>query len=409
MTIQQGKIEAPSLVAGSPANRDIRLTASVRADLQGERNFDVVVRGNDLPLQAMSKLVALSDEAAVTGKVDLDAHGSGTLGNQGIDKAQWALDGQIASPQLTAFGLSLGLVQHHFEFDKRHLLLKPIDETESKQTDARFRLQSVQADYQITDSAFALNRLDATAFGGSITGSASFARTDVGSHQLDLDWADVTPQFKTSFLLPSSVVVQLQTSGNVHWTMPATEVDRPATHRGTAKLSIGELVIGRERVGTAELLLKSLENELQLVGSGNLFGGNFSVETASQLTADATWWDVIPNSFQAVESTSISGNGHIRSINVAQINRLFHLVPRRVDGWISGVFDVHPTRTATDKHYESLARISLDNVTVDQKLLTRRIRAEIGVNPAGIQVRSLNGSYASGQIDISGYVWLSLG
>ena len=235
VTLQQGRIEAPSIIVGSPSNRDIRLAASVQASLQGDRPFDVTLRGNDVPLQAIAKLVAVGDEAVVTGKLDIDATGSGALGTEGIDSAKWTLEGRLASPQLTVYGVDLGLVQHRFEFDSNRLLLERTNENLASPNEL---LQRLQADYQIQESSIELNDLDASLFGGTLAGTAHFARTNDGDHRLNLQWNQLAPQFNTSLILPASLNLQVQTSGQIDWTMPASEVDRPATHRGTVNVSI---------------------------------------------------------------------------------------------------------------------------------------------------------------------------
>ena len=154
--------------------------------------------------------------------------------------------------------------------------------------------------------------------------------------------------------------------------------------------------------------MEASDSELRLNGEGNLFGGSFQVETASPVTANATWWNLIPTSLSMDQPQTITGALRLNSMNLAQANRVLHLVPRQLDGLVSGTLDLQPS-TSTGGPFRSQALLSFDSLAVDRKLLSRRVNADLLLSPAELQIRSLRGNYAGGQIEAMGSVGLSSG
>ncbi len=408
INIQQGQLSAPQVVAGSSTDRDIQLTASVQADLKQDRPFDFTIRANDLPLPSITRLITMRNDAVVIGKLDLDARGTGTLGDQGLENAKWNLNGRIASPELSVYGIALGLIQHRFEFNDSQLTLEPLEPAmaANESTDSpgtQVLLRRLQASYQWNEASFALNEITASAFGGTIAGSASLARTTPGKHELDLRWTDLTPRFSTQFLMPGNVTVQARTSGGVRWSMPAGDLDRPAMHDGEASISIDQWLVGRENLGNASLDLQAHQGQWQLNGEGNLFGGRFTVATASQLTADASWLELLPAVIPLTSTPTANGTARFHSVNLSQIDQLFSISSRQIAGTVSGVAEWRQAnRREAEATPKTQALLTFDNLVVDRQLLARRIDGDFEIDSNGIRIRSLRGNYAGGQVDASG-------
>lgn len=401
VSLRAGQLTASELRVASPVNSQIRMIASLSADLRGERRFEFTARGNDLPLQSFASLASLSLSSAATGNLDLEARGSGSLGGQELAAARWEVQGRVASPQLSAFGLQLGLIQHAFEFDSQRLRLTRLNDQPSD----RVVVERVAADYVIGEDAVSLDNVDAAFFGGGLKGSARFARSEQGTHRVQLQWNEIRPQFNTGYLMPRGIPVSLQTSGEVNWTLPAASADQLASHEGVAKISVDQLLLGTANVGNAQLTLQATAGELDVQGEGELFGGRFSVETTTQLTAVASWLDL------SSTSTGFHTQGKVE-FNRIRLSRAADVIQprsnRRMDGFLSGevVFGSEDQLNG-ERLPEARGLLALDNVVLDGRLLTRRLNADLYLDRDRLTIRSLRGEYAGGQIDTVGLIGLS--
>lgn len=207
--LKAGRLQAEALRLGAVVDPSIRLAASLDVNLIEARDFNLTVRGNDLPLASMARLVTLEDSVPLTGKLDLDLQGEGRLGDQLGPNSQWQFSGRVASPDLTAFGVRLGIIQHDLEFNENTLRLANRLPTVPQ----GMLLERLQSNYRWTEDALSLQQLDAELFGGSLSGSAELALADSGSHRLVLNWQSLQPQLAgQDWWLPGDVRLSLITS-----------------------------------------------------------------------------------------------------------------------------------------------------------------------------------------------------
>jgi hypothetical protein len=82
--------------------------------------------------------------------------------------------------------------------------------------------------------------------------------------------------------------LQLTTSGEIDWLVPADQLQQPAAHQGTAQLVLDNIVLNEAPLGNAELTLTADQGRLELSGRGELFGGSFSVDTATEVAQQTT-------------------------------------------------------------------------------------------------------------------------
>ncbi|MGV3485703.1 MAG: AsmA-like C-terminal region-containing protein [Planctomycetaceae bacterium] len=403
ISLRAGKLHAANVRVASPADSNIRMVASLKADLANDRPFEFDVKANDLPLQSLVTLAALSPSSTAAGNLDLDAQGSGALGDQGWASARWEMNGRVASPELSILGLQLGVVQHAFEFDSQYLRFTRLDDTPNE----RVMIDRLAANYAITDEAANFDDVDAALFGGVLKGSAQFMRSQQGTHRLQMTWDRLRPRFDTSHLLPRAIAVSLRTSGNVNWSVPAASADEPSTHQGVARIAVDEILLGTASVGEAQLSLQSQDGSLQIQGEGELFGGRFSVETTTPLAAAAGWFDLSADS----PLTRSRGKVDFNQISLLRASRAIE--PRsgyRIDGFVSGevLLDAAqtPQRQASPRANLSL---TLDHLAINRTLLTQRLHADVRIDRDEVTIRSLRGSYAGGQVDTAGNIRLSDG
>ncbi|XZE54876.1 AsmA-like C-terminal region-containing protein [Planctomycetaceae bacterium SH139] len=286
--LNDGRLQAESLRLGAVDDSSIRLAASLDVNLIEARDFNLRVRGNDLPLASLARLATLEDSVPLAGKLDLDLQAEGRLGDQLGPNSQWQFSGRVASPDLTAFGVQLGLIQHDLEFNENTFRLANRLST----VPPGMLLERLQSSYRWAEEALSLQQLDAELFGGSLSGSAELALVDGGSHRLVLSWQSLQPQLAgQDWWLPADVRLRLTTSGEIDWLVPANQLQQPAAHQGTAQVVLDNIVLNEAPLGNAELTLTADQGRLELSGRGELFGGSFTVDTATEL-AQQTQIDV---------------------------------------------------------------------------------------------------------------------
>jgi hypothetical protein len=73
---------------------------------------------------------------------------------------------------------------------------------------------------------------------------------------------------------------------------------------------------------------------------------------------------------------------------------------RRIDGIVSGSIDL--VSAEGEKPPATRVRWRLDNVSVDRRMVTRRLEGDVSVRPGVIAIRSIRGSFAGGQLTVIG-------
>jgi len=406
VTLRGGKLNAAKVAATSPADPNFRLVATVNADLQNDRTFGFTVRSNDLPLQSLISLVAMEQSYLATGNLDLDVRGQGQLGEadalnrQGNAAAHWDIVGKVASPKLTAFGFQLGLIQHQLAFNSKQLkLIRLVD---LPADDAA--IQNVTSNYRFDEKAFVLEELDAAIFGGRLQGNARLARNEAGDHTARLQWNEIEPRFDTSVWLPGKVVVSARTRADVDLLVPAASVLIAESYLGSARIAVDRLAIGQEPIGNAQLALQADQGQLAIEGSGELFGGAFTLSTSADLVDVASWF----TNNSLASSGLVEGRLDVNRVSLRRIGGVLKPMFRRpLSGFVSG--SINLGSTSRNAALSASARLAIDNLVLDRTLLTQRINANLRIDENALLVDSLRGSYAGGQIDAVGRIDLSSG
>jgi len=355
------------------------------------------VRGNDVPLTALSKIISLGASEIATGKLDIDVKAKGELGNSGLENASWNVNGRIASPQLTAVGIDLGLIEHKLEFDANRLSMSRLRQEATP--DPRFIIDSFNATYAIEQHRYLLSDVDAKIFSGTMKGSATIARSENVEHKIDLRWNDLSPRLNTKALLPASVEVSMQTAGMVNWTAPYDSLNQPAKQNGEANFTVKAITIGSENVGSARLALTADDGDIDLRGDGKLLGGTFQVATQTELARDVSWWD-------AITDPSFMGTLKFEAIELQRVAALGMSDAPRLRGVVSGDVRLSPKQSGRTA---ALIALVVDNVAVDGALLARRTNINARLASDAVIVDSINGSYAGGRVEATGRIALPSG
>ncbi len=405
VSLREGKLVAEDIRIASPLDSSIRLLASANVNLQATQRFELSVRGNDVPVASLARLVSLGDAPMVRGKLDVNAQGSGELSPPGNASPQWDLSGRLASPALTVLGLQLGLIEHTFEFDSTRLSLSRIEAPALNGAEDRILIDRLDASYSIQDDSYRLSNLDAEIFDGTVQGSANFARANSGRHQVDLTWQSISPQLQTAFILPGSTTLAFRSSGEVQWSVAAARIDDLAAHQGTARIAIDPLQIGNVDIGSAKLALQSTGGQVGLEGNGELFGGTFRVDTTTQLADGAS----LSAFYESIIQSTTQGEFEANGVQLLDLTRT--LTPenrRRIQGSVSAKGQVnlidsgHGTTTGS-------ATVIVDHASVDGQLLTQRLSAVLDYRQGRVQIRSLRGTYAGGRVEAVGDIQVPSG
>lgn len=402
LTLENSELRADNIALGSPIDPSVRLSASVVASLQQSMPVSFGLRGNDVPLQTLLSLGSLGSDIPVTGKLDVDLNGKGSLNPEG-PVPSWEISGRLATPDLMVYGVQLGLIEHVLAFNQQRFSLEPIDDS----LDPATIIESIAADYSITDEGLRLASLEASVFQGAIAGEAFVSREESGIHRLDLQWQELRPKFDTRAFFPASVDLLLQTTGNIQWQVPADSVENLATHDGSLSIVVDPIALNDSSVGDLQAEVRASGGELVLDGSGNIFGGTFSVDTVAPLGTETTLSDLL--------GTATTGQTKLTSsreplntnliFNKLDLKRLQTLVPRsalRYGGQISG------TALISNNGGLSIeASLIANNLELDNKIISRRLTSDLSLQDGQLVFESLRGNYAGGRFEAVGGIDLS--
>lgn len=396
------QLSAESIRLGSPLDPNVRLNASIDASLKDAVPVKFGLRGNDVPLQTLLSLASLGSDIPIVGKLDVDLNGSGQLNPPGSSPT-WEVGGRLASPNLMVYGFNLGLVEHSLEFNDQRLGLRPLRE----EPNPAMIIERIAANYEITEESIQLNSLAANIFQGSISGEAMLAREQTGTHRLDIQWRELRPQLDTAPFFPASVDLVIQTSGNIQWQVPADSLDKLATHQGTASLVFDPIALNESSLGDLRAEIRAGDGEVLLNGSGKLFGGSFEVDTVAPLSADTTIEDLLGVNIPTQNAIiAIRGATQVNlAFNQLDLSRLRALMPGVTPsyaGLISGsVSATLGTNLAID------TKLVVNSLELNNRMLSRRLIADLSVRDSQLTVNSLRGNYASGRIEAVGSVNLA--
>lgn len=391
VSIEDSKISAPDIRLGSPSDPSVRLAASLNATIAGPTPFEFELRGDDVPLMNLFRLATIGEGRMLEGKLDVDLRGSGQL-TPSDAQPSWSIAGRVASPNLAVGGVQLGTLSHRLDFDANHFSLTRLE----PESELPFIIENVSAKYNLSEQEIELRELLANIFGGTLTGTAQFARDETGIHQLNLGWQDVKPVIDTGAFLPAAVELTLSTSGQIEWEIPADSVALLATHRGQARIIANPIELGDEKLGSADLSLQVTQEDLILRGSGSLFGGEFEIDTEAPLTATTQLKDLFGGDQVGSRSTA-----KISSLQLGRVQGLVMPQGRRYQGSLSGEF----TYASVDQILKG--RFIGNGVGIDGVELVQRFVADVSYGGNVIDIESFRGEVADGRFEASGRVAVS--
>ncbi len=390
--IRDGIIHLDEVHVTSSAAPDIRIDLAAQLELIDRRRFQFRIRANDAPLETFSE-IAVPGGSLARGKLDLDAEGRGELGSGASATPVWDISGRVGSPMLSVLGQPLGLLEHQFRFDQQQLEFVAIDTDTGAEREAML-LKQFSAQYRLEPDVLEMSDLSARLFGGTLRGDAVLARKPSGEHQFHLTWQDLQPVFRTGLWFPADVELTAITSGDVQWTVAADAMDRPASHRGVARLRVAELSIGEAKVGDVQMEVRAGGETIQLQGEGTLFGGGFRVETSSDVVGEDSW--------QTLLSRPPTLHVNAEAMDLGAVVRVLQPdARRRWDGKLSAKVDFLPD-AAMPATFQPKLIVSASALTVDGQRLSRRFDAQLKLRGNEIAIERAHGTFAGGRFAADG-------
>lgn len=388
--LERGVLFAPEIRIRSVDSSELSLNGSMEAELVNDRRFRFRVTGNDIPLHAFAELTG-SPESAIEGKIDLNTNGLGKLGKGDIVDGEWSMSGEIASPGLRVFGQNLGMIEHDFHFDQSHLSLHPIED-QKLGSDSRVKIQSVDAKYFVRPKSIELSDLNAAIFSGALSGNASLIRGDgaetAGRHQLNLKWTGIQPSLQSTIPGLASTNIALETSGVIEVSVDASVPTSISGYQGGMNITVQDIALGDIGIGEFAMNVQFEQDAININGKGQLFGGKFSVATQTPVQSS----DRLSNDL--LQRTR--GQVQFQQLGLQQASRLVDPQPkRRLSAKLSGTVDF-------DTPDNLMVGAKLVGLSVNGKMIARRLDLKGKVTPDAIVLDRISGQYAGGQVSVSG-------
>ena len=425
ITIDRQRLSAADVVVRDVTDPSIMLRTAVEANLAPGGTYEVAVRGNDVPAEWPTGILASVGEVSgdptpdqeeaegvadavqiVSGKADIDLKLRGQIAPNDESRGTFNVDGRVSSPNLKVLGQSLGLIEHRVTLDNESVLWEPLQPDASSATSRDIVLRRVSADYQSEDDVLRIRDLDAEIFDGSIQGEIEFQKDAVSAdHRVQLQWQNIAPEIDRDLVrnlagrIPLITTgngplrrgeIVLETSGAIDWSVPADAVDRPASHRGTATIDLQRIRVGEASIASGTIEATADDGRLSLEGSGDLLGGTFEVQTSAATTAASDWAEAF--------GRLASGVFEAKRLDVGEVFPLIRSGDRRrYRGEVSMTVDNRAAdQTAVD--------VSLRNVAVDGQTVARDFSARVVNRDARWTIVRSAGRVAGGTVLLSG-VW----
>ncbi len=401
--IDQGDLKAKQVQISIAGDRPSHLMAAAHIELAGKRRFDIGISGDDIPVTEIAAAFASGQQPWVLGTVDLDLTASGKLGDDEdqwseLAEMQWRVDGQIASPKLTAAGIDLGLLEHRIHFDQNSFRFAPLAETANENV----VLKRIAAKYQIAADVIELNELNAQVFDGQISGKAILRLNEAQEHQLDLAWDALGFRIdKESSPLPLALATL--TSGKIDWSVAANAPLDLAKHRGRIDVRLEKIELGDAEVGQLSLVADSTPGAIDLQVAGSLFGGDLSIETQTEKSPDMTLSHLLGAKTQG--EITVSALNAERVLAMVPPHMKPKLLRRRWQGNLSAKAIV---KANVDANARVDVRAAGENLTLDGHVLARRVNLHANWVDNRLVVDQLSGLAAGGRFDATGRMRLNL-
>ncbi|MEO9592323.1 AsmA family protein, partial [Rhodopirellula bahusiensis] len=402
--LRADKIDLQTTPTSNPSA--IRMIGQADLPLTGNVSFSFEVAADDLPIGQVSEWIAASEsseqEGLVQGKLDFRIQGTGEL-NDRAEQLQWNIAGSLASPSIQIAGVDLGSFEHDVRFTPTNFALTP--RRQGSELPARFKIQRVESEYQLTETAFDLTSLAATLFGGQVTGQATVPRRDQEDLVVDLNFRDIRPELR----LPVSSSIELKIastlSGELEWKVPLNRLSDPVAHRGAAKLIASSIMLGDASIGDLNANVSTNQGEFQFDLNGDLFGGTVQGNSTAQLIASDQWND-LPARLQA---SQLKFDG----VSLDALVDLLALRNMGLTGKATGNVSVNFASPS------GLGRVIpgtvIPDTTIDLELsqlkyraqpLSRKLRLAGRIENDVLRIQSLRGDYADGSVSLHGLVYL---
>ncbi|TWU34206.1 translocation/assembly module TamB domain-containing protein [Novipirellula artificiosorum] len=395
ISVDRGILTADRMQLTSPEVAELTATVRAQVELNEQQRFSAAIRSNDLPLGVLSNLFGFDQDRLAKGTLDIDARASGTL-----SRRQWDASGRVASPRLEVVGVSLGLLEHEFSFDHQHFRLQPATIPNTAEVPERV-IESIEADYSLRDQQWSLSKLAACVFGGEVTGKATLALAALGTHQLDLQWSELSPVFNANLLSLAKVSITGISSGEIRWTVPAGQWDLPAKQDGMLEIAVSSIKIGGAEVGDLRMSVVNRDQKLQLSAEGDLFGGDVTVITTAAITEKTTWQDLMRNPINARVSA-----------NSIQLDQIVEVLPAsvlpdsrydRLKGRLTAEANLTaPLQSVSSEQVEADLQLRLDNVALGPVQLTNGLEISARLRDQIVWIDRISGTYAGGRIEATG-------
>ena len=403
VTIRNGDLKAKRIQLSIAGERPSQLIAAAHIELAGKRRFDIGITGDNIPVTELASAFASNQQPWIMGDVDLDLNASGQLGNDEdqwseLAEMKWRVDGKIASPQLTAAGVDLGLLEHRIHFDPTSFQLVPLAEP----TGEKVVLKRIEANYKIASESIQLVDLDARVFDGTIEGNASVQMNAQAEHLLDLNWDQLSFRIDRE-QSPLPLDLATVTTGKIDWSVPANDLFDLAKHRGQLDVQLKTIQLGDADVGEVSLVADSKPDSIDLQVAGNLFGGELSIQTQTAKTAKMTLGSLL--------GAETHGTATLSSLNAERVLAMIpprmkpKLLRRRWQGKLSA-------KATLKANVDANSRVELqsvgENLTLDGHVLARRVNLNAKWIDNRLVVDQLSGLAAGGRFDATGRLRLNL-
>lgn len=389
---REQRLEIGSLNITSPVAETFLVAGNGNVDLSGPLSFSLQLQSNDLPVGEILELASNSKRPLIDGKVDLIGTADGRFPK---DAASPELDIQfaVASPQLFAAGVDLGTIEHDLTVTEKQFRLTPRVASEATVVEGR-EIDSITADYRLTESRIVLDQIDASIFGGQLDGNLSLSKEASGRHEIDANWTDIAPAF--AYRLPFAsreTKIAAETSGSIQWTVPADKLDQPFAQRGAADIQLSSIIVGGQRLGEATVNVAIDSDGLQASGEAEVFGGR-AVFTTAAAPEQQTSWRNLPARLQGTQI-------ELTDLSLANMLDLAGQPAGRLDGLVSGNVNF-----AVDDSGQPAASadLSLRSLTTSGIVVSRTLETQLTLRPNEVQIDSFRGLYAGGQLQAQG-VW----
>lgn len=389
-------LQIPRLTVTSPDHPTFYLRGQGELRLDSTQQFDIAVQANDMPTADVLGLYFPAGSDMANGKLDLKGTVRGELLSARTLAPDIDANLMIASPEFRVFGLNLGLVEHRLRLTSDRFDLTPLFAGDDN---SKREIELINARYSIDRERIKLDEVNASVFGGQLKATGTIARAEAGVHRIDAEWQGIEPSVDLPLpWLTKRLRVTASTSGSIHWSVPANQIDFPAFHQGTASIKVNPLRVDGENLGSLSADLQIDDRQFELRANGDVLGGSIALTSEATLEPTLHWSDV--------PDMMLGGKLIIEQLSIGDAIRIFSGTEnRRFAGRLGGHFDVQRGRNSTQWQ----SALTLRDLSVDRQLISHQLKAKLSQQDGNIQVESIDGSYAGGQVQATGQWALGAG